>query len=111
VGGSIKLDLTYAIIPTFGGKERGLYRESRFIKIMTLAEGSNNSPVYGKEGDLSCLFLEEDETISEETQVHLMIRLDYQRKYRNKAWKLYFDEKIPKREMEQGYCWYILRES
>lgn len=48
VAGSIKLDLTYATFPTFGGKERRLYRESIFVKAMTLAKGSNNSPVYGK---------------------------------------------------------------
>lgn len=58
VGESIKLDLTYATIPTFGGEERRLYRESRFVTIVTPAEGSRNSPVYRKEIDLSCLALE-----------------------------------------------------
>lgn len=40
VGGSIKLDLTYVTIPTFGGEKRRLYRESRFMKIVTMAKGS-----------------------------------------------------------------------
>jgi len=35
IGGSIKLDLTYATIPVFGGEERRLFRESRFVKTVT----------------------------------------------------------------------------
>lgn len=48
VGVSIKLDLTYTTIPTFGGEEKRLYRKSRFVKIMTVAEGSKSYLVYGK---------------------------------------------------------------
>jgi len=91
VGGSIKLDLTYATIPTFRSEERRLYREPRFVKTLTPAEGSRNFPVYGKESDLSCQVLEEDETILEETQVHLTMQLDDQHIDKNKVWKLYFD--------------------
>jgi len=35
LGGSIKLDLTYASIPIFGGEECRLYKESRFVKTDT----------------------------------------------------------------------------
>jgi len=109
VGGSIKLDLTYATIPTFGGEERMLYKESRYVKTVTPAKGSKISPTYGKESDLSCLFLEEDETILEKTQVLLTMLLDHQHIDENQVCKLYLDGTIPKREMEQEYCWYILR--
>lgn len=71
VGGSTKLDMTYATIPTFGGEQRRLYRESSIVKIVIRTKGSENSPVHGKESNLSFLFLEEDETILEETLVHL----------------------------------------
>ena len=91
VGGSIKLDLTYATIPTFGGEKRRFYRESRFVKTVTPAKGSKNSLVHGKESDLSCLFLEEDETILEETSIHLKRKLEHQHTNENKVWKLYFD--------------------
>jgi len=47
--------------------------ESRFVKFVTLAKGSKNSPMYGKESDLSCLFLQEYETILEEIPTHLMM--------------------------------------
>ena len=60
IGGSIKIDLTYATIPVFGGEERQLYRESRFVKIVTKANGSINSPVYTKEGEFSCIMFDED---------------------------------------------------
>lgn len=63
VRGSIKLDITYATIPTFGGEERRMYIESRFLKKVTKVEGSNNSPVYEKESDLSYLLLKEDDLI------------------------------------------------
>lgn len=91
VGGSIKLDITCATIPTFGGEKRRLYRESRFVKIVTSAKGSKNSPVYGKESDLSCLFLEEYEAITEETSIHLTWPSEYQHASESKVWRLYFD--------------------
>ena len=59
IGGSIKLDLTYATILIFGGQERRLYRETRFVKTFTKADNSVNSPVYSKEEYFSCLMLEE----------------------------------------------------
>ena len=45
IGGSIKLDLTYATVPVFGGQERRLYRETRFFKMVTKADCSENSLV------------------------------------------------------------------
>ena len=46
--GSIKLDLTYVTILVFGGEERQLHKESRFVKVVTRSERSNNTPLYGK---------------------------------------------------------------
>ena len=45
LGGVLKLDFTYAIIPIFGGEERRLYRETRFVKTI-IEEVSSNSPIY-----------------------------------------------------------------
>jgi len=45
LGGVLKLDFTYAVIPIFGGEERRLYKETRFVKTIT-KNGANNSPVY-----------------------------------------------------------------
>ena len=38
LGGVLKLGFTYAVIPTFGGEERRLYRETRFVKTITKME-------------------------------------------------------------------------
>ena len=91
VGGAIKLDLTYATIPTFRGEQRRLYRESKFVKIMTPAKRSENSPAHGKESDLSYLFLEEDENLLEEASLQLTRHLEYQHLNENEVWKLYYD--------------------
>jgi len=45
LGGVLKLDFTYAVIPIFGGGERRLYKETRFVKTITKNVASN-SPVY-----------------------------------------------------------------
>lgn len=76
IWGSIKLDLTYATIPMFGGEEHRLYRKLRFVKTITRDNCSNNAPVYGKEKDFSCLLLEEKDKIMDETQVECSIHLN-----------------------------------
>jgi len=50
LGGVLKLDFTYAIIPIFGGEERRLYKETRFVKTIT-KNGESNSPLYSHEKD------------------------------------------------------------
>lgn len=57
---------------------------------MTSAKGSQNSPMYGKESNLSCLLLEEDDFILEETSVHLTWQVEHQHASESKVWKLYF---------------------
>lgn len=91
MGGFIKLDLTYATIPTFGGEQRRLYRESWIVKTVTPTKGSKNSLVHGKDSDISYLFLEEDEAFLEETLVHLTGQSKHLRTNENKVWKLYFN--------------------
>ena len=41
LGGVLKLDFTYAIIPVFNGEERRLYRETRFVKTTTKKDAGN----------------------------------------------------------------------
>ena len=85
------MDLTYATIPVFGGKERRLYRESSFVKIVKRVDCPNNAPMYGKQKEFSCLLLEEIELILEEAQVESSIQLNQQSMECDKVWKLYFD--------------------
>ena len=50
LGGVLKLEFSYVVIPIFGGKERRLYRETIFIRKITNNEASN-SLVYSQEKD------------------------------------------------------------
>lgn len=90
IGGCIKLDFSYTTIPTFGGEERILYRESRFMKTITTYEVSKNALMYERESDLSCLLFEEDEYVLNKTQVHSKIQPMEEGREKDKVWKLYF---------------------
>lgn len=61
------MELTYATFPIFGGEERRLYREYRFVKTITRTDFSDNAPMYEIEKNISCFVLEEDEYILAET--------------------------------------------
>lgn len=91
IGVSIKLYLTYAPIPIFGGEEGRLYMESVFIKIITRVDFPNNSHVYVTGRDITYFMLDEDCFILEETHVQNVVKLDQQLKYCSKVWKLHFD--------------------
>ena len=56
-------DLNYATIPILNGEEHTLYKESRFINMVTKAHVSTKFPIYGKDCEFSYLILEEDELI------------------------------------------------
>ena len=73
LGGVLKLDFSYAVIPIFGGKERRLYRETRFIRTITNNEASN-SPVYSQEkNDLSCFMLHDNAELAEDNERQLTL--------------------------------------
>ena len=68
LGGVLKLDFTYAIIPVFNGEERRLYRDTIFVKT-TIKKDAGNSPIYGQEKeDISCFLLHENVEFSEESE-------------------------------------------
>ena len=67
LGGVLKLDFTYAIIPVFNGEKRRLYSETRFMKTTTKKD-AGKSPIYSQEiEDLSCFMLHEDAEFVEDT--------------------------------------------
>ena len=85
------MDLTYATIPVFGGQERRLYKETRFVKMVTKAEKSENSPVYSKEGDFSCLMLEEDQYFAHEPSFYQIKTEQPSESHEAGIWTLHFD--------------------
>ena len=52
LGGSLKLDMTYATIPIFGGQFTWLYRETRLVYIVSDPQNPNNYPIYVVDQDL-----------------------------------------------------------
>jgi hypothetical protein len=52
LGGSIQLDMTYAMIPVFGGQFTRLYRETRMTFTVSDPKNPTNHPVYIADQDL-----------------------------------------------------------
>lgn len=91
LGGVLKFDFTYATIPVFGGEERRLYRETRFIKSIT-KERSSNSPMHRQEkDDFSCFVLQEAEETAKDKKVWLPSTIKNEDLTVTGVWKLYFD--------------------
>ena len=66
VGGTLQMDLFYAIIPVFGGENRRLYRELQFAYIVTDDKNPTNHPLYAVDKDLgTCMlnFSDEDNSV------------------------------------------------
>jgi hypothetical protein len=57
LGGSLKMDMTYATILVFGGETMRLYRETKLSYTVSDPNHPNNYPVYSKEQDLGCFIL------------------------------------------------------
>jgi len=89
--GVLKLNFTYVVIPVFGGEERRLYRETRFVKTIT-KNGASNSPVYSQEKDNFAYFtLHDNAEMAKDNQKQLAsanVIIELQTK---EVWKCFFD--------------------
>lgn len=56
-GGSLELDMSYAIVPVFGGEHKRLYKETRLAYIVSDHKNSTNYPTYVVEQDLGLTIL------------------------------------------------------
>ena len=52
LGGTLQMDMSYAIIPVFGGEFRRLYRETQMAYIISDHENLANNPIYVEEKEL-----------------------------------------------------------
>ena len=65
MGGTLQIDLSYAIIHVFGGENRILYRELQYPYIVTDDKKPTNHPLYVVEKDLgSCMLHFSDDNTS-----------------------------------------------
>ena len=103
LGGVLKLDFTYAIIPVFKGEERRLYKETRFVKTTTKKD-AGNSPIYSQEKeDIYYFMLHEDEKLAEDTENQLSSAIVHNELYSKKIWKCYFDDAYLKDDIGAGF--------
>jgi len=103
LGGVLKLDFTYAVIPNFGGEGRRLYRETKFVKTIT-KNGACNSPVSSQEkDDFACFMLHDNVELAEDNQKQLAstnVIIELQTK---EAWKCFFDGAYSKEGTSVGF--------
>ena len=60
--------------------------------MVTKVDGSTKSPVYGKEGEFSCLMFEEDEDLLQEAKVLPLKQKEPMSKDEEKIQTVHFDE-------------------
>jgi hypothetical protein len=65
LGGSLQLNMTYAMIPIFGGHFTHLYRETRLAYTVSDPHNPNNYPVYVEDKDLGNCILSIDDGFDE----------------------------------------------
>jgi hypothetical protein len=58
LGGTLQMDLTYAIIPVFGGDHRRLYREAQLAYIISDEANPTNHPIFALDTDLGSSLLQ-----------------------------------------------------
>ena len=93
VGGTLQMDLTYAIIPMFGGENRRLYRELQFAYIVTDDKNPTNHHLYVVDKYLgTCMlhFSDDDNTVGL-LQVEKEQPVKCSREQEDELWQLYFD--------------------
>jgi len=52
LGGTLKMDMTYAIVPMFYGKNKRLYRENKLKYVVSNSKKSKNYPMYVVEDNM-----------------------------------------------------------
>jgi hypothetical protein len=69
LGGSFHFDMTYTIIPIFGGQFTRLYKESRLAYTVSDSQNPNNYLVYVADHDLGNCILSIDDDFQECTKI------------------------------------------
>jgi hypothetical protein len=95
LGGSLQLDMTYAMIPVFAGKFTRLYRETRLTYTVSDPQNLNNYPFYVVDQDLGNCILSFDDGVNSCTEDNY-INENESRKigenmYSTRFWKTFFD--------------------
>jgi ribonuclease HI len=95
LGGSLQLDMTYAMIPVFGGQFTRLYRETRLAYTVSDPQNPNNYPVYIVDQDLGNCILSFDDSENNCTEESYIDEIKTEKTAKNMystgTWKMFFD--------------------
>jgi hypothetical protein len=69
LGGTLQMDLSYAMILVFGGELKRLYRENQLAYIISDAKNSVNHPIYAVDTDFGSCILQIDDSQSTPMQL------------------------------------------
>jgi len=58
LGGTLQNDLSYAIVPVFGGESRRLYGEAQLVYIISEEKNPTNHPIYNVDTDFGACILQ-----------------------------------------------------
>jgi ribonuclease HI len=90
LGGTLQMDLSYAMIPVFVGEIKRLYRENQLSYIINDAKNSVNHPIYVVDTNFVLSILQIDD--SQSTAMKLVKPIEKQTDDKNvSVWTMYFD--------------------
>jgi hypothetical protein len=92
LGGTLKMDLTYATIPVFGGKHRRLYREAQLAYIFSDEANPTNHPSFSLDTDLGSSLFHITETLEGPFQIRKKPISNHEiPPPTTSAWKMFFN--------------------
>lgn len=68
-GGTLQNDLSYAIVPVFGGESRRFYREAQLAYIISDEKNPSNHPIYVVDTDFGACILQIEESKKASIQI------------------------------------------
>jgi ribonuclease HI len=88
LGGSLQMDMSYAMVPIFGGEERRLYRENKMQYVVSDSKKEKNHPIYSIEENMGCCSLFLNSELQKEEIPVAPIKNQHKE---NAVWYMYFD--------------------
>jgi ribonuclease HI len=90
LGGTLQMDLSYAMILMFGGEIKRLYGENQLAYIISDAKNSVNHPIYAVDTDFGSCILQIDD--SQSAPLQLVKTTEQQTDHKGvPVWTMYFD--------------------
>jgi hypothetical protein len=93
LGGTLQMDLTYAIITVFGGEHRRLYREAQLAYIISDEFDPTNNPIFALDTNLGSSLLQLIDTLEDPLEIiNQLISFSEIPPPTNSLWKMLFNK-------------------